>query len=249
MTSDARKAWAGNAAAGGLLAVLYGGDVAESLRIQSAEVAAVSSAPLLPYAVGVLVLLACGAGVAGVGLVRKRGPSWRGYRLIPILAVLALFVDLFVLHGDADRVPSDEKLEAQLEALAESATNGSGAQRVLDDARVLQGLASELGRPGYLVRGKPVEGFRVEIQTGCAGPRPPPTDAPVGTLLYCVEAGGQQAWLSAQALPAESVFGAAAPFTRAGGLVTARVTAVSPRSTQEPESGDPSAPEVTTQGN
>lgn len=249
MTPDARKAWAGNAAAGSLLAVLYGGDVAEHLRIQSAEVYAVAAAPLFPFAVGVLALLSCGVGVAGFGLARRHGSSWRGYRLLPILAVLALFLDLFVLHGDADRMPSDEKLQAQLQALAEAATHGSREQKVMEDARGLQALLGELGRPGYLVRGKPVEGFRIEVQTGCAGPRPPPPDAPVGTLLYCVEVGGQQAWISAQALPAEAVSGAAAAFTRQGGLVTARVTPPPPSPSVEPDPGEPLRQEDAAKGN
>ncbi|MEN9799153.1 MAG: hypothetical protein RL653_2849 [Pseudomonadota bacterium] len=249
MTPDARKAWAGNAAAGGLLALLYGGDVVEHVRIQAAEVYAVAAPPVLPFAVGVLGLLACGAGAAVFGLARRLGPSWRGYRLLPILAVLALFLDLFVLHGDADRMPSDEKLHAQLQALAEAATHGSGEQRVLEDARELQALLGELGRPAYLVRGEPVQGFRLEIQTGCSGPRPPPAGSAVGTLLYCVEVGGQQAWISAQALPVESVSGAAAAFTRQGGLITARVTPAPPRPAREPESGEPLGPEGAAQGN
>jgi hypothetical protein len=249
MTPDGRKAWVGNVAAGGLLAVLYGGDVAEHLRIQSAEVYAVSTPPVFPFAAVVLALLGCGVGGAAFGLARRQPPSWRGYRLLPILAVLALFVDLFVLHGDADRMPSDEKLQAQLQVLAEAATHGSGEKRVMDDVRALQALLGELGRPGYLVRGQPVEGFRVEVQTGCSGPRAPPADSPVGTLLYCVELGGQQAWISAQALPAESVSGAAAAFTRQGGLITARVTPAPPRPAKDPESGEPLEQEGAAQGN
>jgi len=241
MSPEAKQAWAGGMLSGGLLAWLYGGDVAEHLQAQGAELYAALTPPDVVFASVVLGFLGACVGAAGWGLWKRQGPAWKGYRLLPILALLALFLDLFVVHGEAQRLPSDVRLSAVLESFAAEATQKSSHDLVVADAKVLEQLALGLGPPGYLVRGKPLEAFRVEVREGCDGPAAPAPGTAAGTLVYCVARDRTQAWVTASALAAERRSGAPEPFTLRGTLVSALATAAPRPPKTDPESGLPLA--------
>jgi hypothetical protein len=242
MSTETRQAWAAGCVSAGLMAWLYGGDLAEHLQAQGAEVYAAVYPPDVVFASAMLGALGLCVGVAGVGLWRRRGPAWKGYRLLPILAVLALFLDLFVVHGEAQRLPSDVRLAAVMEAFAAEVTQTSTHEAVVADPQVLEQVARGLGPPGYLVRGRPLEAFRVEVREGCDGPATPAPGTAAGTLVYCVARDRAQAWVSAAALAAERRSGSPEPFTSRGTLVSAVATALPRPPKTDPESGLPVQP-------
>ncbi|MBM4380267.1 MAG: hypothetical protein FJ086_13380 [Deltaproteobacteria bacterium] len=242
MSPEAKRAWWGGGLSAALLAWLYGGDLSEHLQAQGAEVYAAVAPPDVVFAGVVLAALAVCLGAAGWGLWKRQGPAWKGYRLLPILAVLALFMDLFMVHGEAQRLPSHERLSAALDAFAAEVTLKSTPEAVLADPQGLEQLARGLGPPGYLVRGKPLEAFRVEVKTGCEGPAAPAPGTPAGTLVYCVAQDRMQAWVTASALAAGRRAGSPEPFTQGGTLVSA-VASTPPRPPKtDPETGLPLVP-------
>ena len=95
-----------------LLGWLYGGDALDALRAQTAEVSAYLEPPNLGFAV--VALLGTGLGVAAtlLGAIQKRPPAWRGFRLMPIVTVVVLFLDLFVLSASRSPLSSADRTAA-----------------------------------------------------------------------------------------------------------------------------------------
>jgi hypothetical protein len=215
MKGPSRKTLVANGAAALLLGWLYGGDLADAVRARGAETAAFSEPPplLLP---AVVLAVAAGALGAGVwGLLRLRGDGYKGYRLLPLTLVGALFVDLVSAEH---RVPlgSWDMASLALQHFTGLAQARATAGEVPTDPRVLSPLLDELGVPPYLVRGQPVPAYTLQVRENCEGPvRTAPGLLP-GTLLYCVAPHRQGAWITLVGLPAERRFGPAEVLSVAG---------------------------------
>jgi hypothetical protein len=210
-----RKTLLGNVLALGAILWIYGGDLMDALRARTAEVAAFSALPS-PVRPGlVLALTALATGVALWGLARGREEGFKGYRLLPILLVGALFVDLVAAEN---RVPLDstDLASGALMRFHQDAQGLTSQTAVPDDPRVLQPLLENLGRPPYLVRGEPLEAYALQVRKDCEGPvRDAPGVRP-GTLLYCVAPERKGAWVTLVGLPAGERFGAPAMLSARG---------------------------------
>ncbi len=220
-----------------LLGWLYGGDALDAMRARSAEVAAYFEPPNLGFAIAALLATAVGVSATVLGLIQKRPPVWRGYRLMPIATVIVLFVDLFLLSAAKSPLSSSDRTSLTVQGLAEAATRAASPNAVPSNARDLQAMADPFGPPAYLVKGQPVKAWSVSVRQGCSGPVTEVKGDPVGTLFYCVSVDGKQAWISAVSLPVGTFFGPPQLFTRAGEGV---VGAVSVKPLEDPS--DPTDP-------
>jgi hypothetical protein len=164
--------------------------------------------------VAALALAALG-GVA-VGLWRGRGRDFKGYRLLPIVTVVALFVDVFAFSADAWPPPAWERGAWALGTVGRKAQALASQRGALPTAEELRPLIAELGPPPYRVRGAPLGAFSLQPRERCDGPALEPAGAQAGTLLYCVAADGRKGWLSLVGLPAEVVHGAPAVVSTQG---------------------------------
>jgi hypothetical protein len=234
MSGPSRKTLLANGAALVLLAWLYGGDLADALRARSAETAAFSQVPplLLPGAVLAVAAGALGGGVWG--LLRRRGEDYKGYRLLPLTLVGALFVDLV---GAERRVPlgSWDMASLALQHFTNQAQAQATGGNVPADPRVLSGLLNDLGVPPYLVRGEPVPAYTLQVRENCEGPVRSAAGLMPGTLLYCVAPQRQGAWVTLVGLPAERRFGAPEVLSQGG---ETRFLLVQPVKQDEPETPD-----------
>lgn len=217
-----------------VLGWLYGGDALDSLRSQSAEVSAYLEPPNLVFAMGALLATGVGLGATVLGVVQKREKTWRGYRLMPIVAVVVLFVDLFLFSATRSPLSSSDRTALTVQSLAEAASTASSTTALPKGPRELQTLAEQFGAPPYLVNGVPAKAWSVVMRQGCTGPVTDASGAAVGTLFYCLSADGMRAWISAVTLPEGTYFGAPQLFTRRGEVVAAVANA---RPEEEPELG------------
>jgi hypothetical protein len=207
MTLPSRKILLANGLCLLFLAWLYGGDVSDALQARTAEVSAFSELPSLVRPSIVLVLTGLAAGVVVWGLLRRRGEDFKGYRLLPILLVGALFVDLvFAEH----RVPlsSLDVATISLKAFQDLAQQQATVHAVPAEAAVLSPMLEKLGRPPYLVHGQPVDQYTLQVRQNCDGPVQSAPGLQPGTLIYCVAPGRKGAWITLVGLPAERRFGA-----------------------------------------
>jgi hypothetical protein len=207
MTSPSRKLLLANAGCLLLLAWLYGGDVRDALLARSEEVAAFTVLPSLVRPAAVLVIGALALGATVWGLLRHRGEDYKGYRLLPIVLVGALFVDLVFAER---RVPlgSLELASMSLRSFQSQAQELATADAVPADPAVLNPLLEKLGRPPYLVRGQPLSQYTLLVRQDCEGPARSAPGLQPGTLIYCVAPGRKGAWITLVGLPAERRFGA-----------------------------------------
>jgi hypothetical protein len=207
-TLPTRRLWV-NALITGALGWLYGGDVGFWFRARGAEVAAASTLPSVGFAAVALAGVLGAAGVSAWGVWTKKDNAFKGYRLVPVVALVALFLDLFVLGGGRSPFPSHVQVRSALQSLADSLAEAPPES--VTDAQ-LQAWADLLGRPPYLVRGEPVPRYTVRKVFPCEGPvtTVAPGDAP-GTVLACLQAGGGV--LTVVGLPAGTRFGASAVIT------------------------------------
>jgi hypothetical protein len=215
MKLPSRKTLLGNLLALGAILWIYGGDLADALRARTAEVSAFTALPSLVRPAVVLGLTALATGVAAWGLARGREEGFKGYRMLPILLVGALFIDLVAAES---RVPLDSTDLASnaLVRFHQQAQELTSRTAVPDDPRVLQPLLEDLGRPPYLVRGAPLEAYALQVRQDCEGPvRDAPGVRP-GTLLYCVAPERKGAWVTLVGLPAGERFGAPAILSARG---------------------------------
>ncbi|HYO57217.1 hypothetical protein [Archangium sp.] len=188
------------------LAWLYGGELLDALRARSAEVSAFLAPPPVVWPA---VVLAATVGVLGVvlwGVVRGQGEGFKGYRLLPILLVSALFFDLVLAENQAPLRPEDVATLA-LRQFQDKAQALSDGRTVPADPEVLQSLLAELGPPPYLIRGARAGAWSLQVRQACQGPVREAPGLAVGTLIYCVAPGRERAWVSLIGLPEGERFG------------------------------------------
>jgi hypothetical protein len=207
MTLPSRKLLLANAGCLLLLAWLYGGDVRDALQARSAEVAAFTELPPLVRPAVVLVISALALGAVLWGLLRRQGDDYKGYRLLPLVLVGALFVDMVFAER---RVPlgSLELASLSLQAFQSQVQQLATEDAVPAEPAVLSPLLEKLGRPPYLVRGEPLGRYTLQLRQDCEGPVRSAPGLQPGTLIYCVAPGRKGAWITLVGLPAERRFGA-----------------------------------------
>jgi hypothetical protein len=237
MTLPSRKTLLTNVLCLGALGWIYGGDLVDALGARTAEVAAFAALPSPVRPAGVLGLATVGLAVFLVGLVRGLPEGYKGYRLLPILLVGALFVDLVLAEG---RTPLDsqELSSVTLQRFQAEAQKLSTEAAVPSEEGVLQPLVDALGAPPYLERGVPVRAYALQVRRECEGPVRDAPGARPGMLLYCVAKDGKQAWVTLVGLPAGVRMGAPAVLSREDGPRVALVRAL------PPEENDVSPPGV-----
>jgi len=233
MKLPSRKTLLGNALSLIAIAWIYGGDLYDAVRARSADVSAFVALPSLERPALVLVVAALAALVGVVGLFQGKEEGFKGYRLLPIVLVGALFVDL-VLSESRTPLTSTDMASMALKRFHQLAQERTSALEVPDDPRLLQPMLEELGRPPYLVRGEPLQAYALQVRKDCDGPvREAPGVRP-GTLIYCVAPERLGAWITVVGLPAEERFGAPAIVSVAG---EARFLLVRPIPPEESEPG------------
>lgn len=207
MTLPSRKTLLGNLLSLAALAWIYGGDLADAVRARSADVSALVElpSPVRPAVVLCLAALALGVVIVG-GLARGRADDFKGYRLLPILLVGALFFDLMLAES---RIPieSTDAASMALQRFQKLAQEQSTLDAVVEDPRVLQSFLEQLGRPPYLVRGEQLPGYTLQVRKDCEGPVQEAPGVRPGTLLYCVAPERKGAWVTLVGLSAETRFG------------------------------------------
>jgi len=206
MTLPSRKILLANGGCLLLLAWLYGGDVSDALQARSAEVSAFTELPPLVRPSVVLVLGALALGGALWGLLKRRGDDYKGYRLLPIVLVGALFVDL-VFAERRTPLGSLELASLSLRSFQEQAQELATPDAVPADPAVLSSLLEKLGRPPYLVRGQPLGQYTLQVRQDCTGPVGTAPGLQPGTFIYCVAPGRKGAWITLVGLPAGRRFG------------------------------------------
>ncbi|RKH17219.1 hypothetical protein D7X74_13175 [Corallococcus sp. CA047B] len=247
MTGPKRGTLVANVLCLGALGWLYGGELADALRIRTAEVSAVTSSPSVGRAGTVLGLTAVGLVVLGVGLLRKQPEGFKGYRLLPILLVGALFLDLVLSEG---RSPLDAEAQAAvaLRNFHEAAQKQATPEAVPVEARVLQPIVDALGTPPYRLRGVQVPSYALQVRRNCEGPARDASGTRPGTLLYCVASDGKQAWVTLVGLPAGVRFGAPGLFSTRGEPRFSVVRARSPEENDAEPAIELELPEVDSDG-
>lgn len=231
MKRPSTKTLLANAACLLTLGWLYGGDLRDALRARGAEVSAFLTPPRLVWP---SVVLAATVGVLGIvlwGLARGREEGFKGYRLLPILLVSALFFDLVLAESQVP-LHSDELSMVALRQLQEKAGALSQGETVPSRPEELQPLLADLGQPPYLVRGVRVTAWSVQVRQECEGPVQEAPGLAVGTFIYCVAPGRESAWVTLVALPAGERFGLPSVFSVDG---QPYVAVVRPTPPEEPE--------------
>ncbi len=222
---------------------LYGADALDAMRAQSAEVSAYLQPPNLVFALGALLAAGVGVGATVLGVVQKRDRAWRGFRLLPIVTVVVLFVDVFFFAAARSPLDSSDRTALTVHTFAEQASQLSSLTAVSTSPPQLQQLADKLGPPPYLVRGEPAKAWAVVVRQGCTGPVTQMSGEPLGTLFYCVAAEAKGAWVTAATLPVGVYFGAPQLFAKGGepivGAVVVRVPDEPEEAPDEPGLVDP----------
>ncbi|RKG64347.1 hypothetical protein D7V80_27310 [Corallococcus sp. CA054B] len=238
MSGPSRKTLLTNVLCLGALGWIYGGDLSDALSARTAEVSALLTPPSAVRASVVLGLAGVGLAVFVAGLLRKKPEDFKGYRLLPILLVLALFLDLVLAEG---RTPLDppEMAAVALQRFQNEAQKLATVESVPSRAQVLQPLVDALGAPPYLERGTSVPAYTLQVRTDCEGPARGAPGTRAGTLLYCVARDGKQAWVTLVGLPAEVRFGAPAVLSHRGEPRVAVVRAQLPAEPEEENEGIP----------
>jgi hypothetical protein len=206
MTLPSRKILLANGGSLLLLAWLYGGDVSDTLRARTAEVSAFTELPPLIRPSVVLVLGVLALGGMLWGLLQRRGDDFKGYRLLPIVLVGALFVDL-VFAERRTPLGSLDLASLSLRSFQEQAMQLSTPDAVPADPAVLSPLLEKLGRPPYLVKGQPVSQYTLQVRQDCTGPVGEAPGLQPGTFIYCVAPGRKGAWITLVGLPGGQRFG------------------------------------------
>ncbi|HEX8700287.1 MAG TPA: hypothetical protein VF815_15680 [Myxococcaceae bacterium] len=189
-----------------LVAWLYGGDLSDALQAREAEVSAFTSLPPLIPPIIVLTLGTLALGVVVWGLLRRRGDDFKGYRLLPIVLVAGLFMDL-VFAERRSPLDSTDLASMSLQRFHGLAQELATADAVPAEPAVLHRLLEDLGRPPYLVRGKPADEYTLQVRQDCEGPVRSASGLQPGTFIYCVAPERKGAWITLVGLPAEERFG------------------------------------------
>jgi hypothetical protein len=228
-----------NAACLLVLLWLYGGDLLDGVRAQSADVSAFLTPPRVTWPVVVLVITLGVLGVVLWGLLRERPEGFKGYRLLPIVLVCALFVDLVLMESQVPLGAEDVALMSlsQFEQRAQSLVNGP---TVPSNPAVLRPVLEQMGQPPYLVRGARAEAWSLQVRENCDGPVREAPGLEVGTFIYCVTPDRKLAWVTLVGLPVGERFGRPAVITEDGEPHVAIVQPVLPE--QETAEGTPQGP-------
>jgi len=215
MKLPSTKTVVANAACLGVLLWLYGGDLLDGLRARNAEVSAFMTPPRVTWPAVVLVALVVVLGVVLWGLVRERPDNFKGYRLLPILLVCALFIDLALLENQVPLSPEDVAIMSvgQFEQRAQALVKGT---TVPSDPAVLRSVVEQMGQPPYLVRGTRAPAWSLQVRENCEGPVAEAPGLEVGTFIYCMAPDRKVAWVSLVGLPAGERFGHPAVLSRDG---------------------------------
>lgn len=225
------------------LLFLYVGDLVDYLRAQRAEVSAFGKPPNVLFAAlvlaavtGVLVLLT-------LKLMQGVEAKNRVFRLLPIVAVVSIFIDLFVLSVDDTLINPADQMSLALQLFGKTASERGTASQVPSTDRDLADIVKEFGAPPYLLRGQPAPAFTIQRRENCEGPVGEAPGAQVGTFLYCVAADKRTAWVTLVALPYEERFGVAKVLSRDGRPMVAIVTPLVPEELDLSEGeADPDVP-------
>lgn len=208
MQEPRRPAFPWGLAAGNLFALALGLAVAaENLwKWREGSRAEVSGLVALPSGAGYGALTLAVAGAAGAALfalARRRPPGHRAYRLLPIAAAIAVFAHAFVLPQVEPAFPSNQIALTQM-AMARDFL--SAGQSLPAEPGPVEEAFQDM-RPPYLVRGAPLARWTVLSRRDCAGPwLELPAGVRAGTILYCLSAKGDEAWMTAVGL-GEGQFG------------------------------------------
>lgn len=218
---------------------IYGGDLLDAFRARSAEVSAFLAPPPVVWPAVVLVAMGGVLSVVLWGVGRGRGEDFKGYRLLPILLVTALFFDLVLLEDQVPLRPEDvaSMSLSHFQERAQALVNG---RIVPSDPAVLRPLVEELGQPPYLVRGTRAQAWSLQVRQECQGPVKEAPGLEAGTLIYCVAPGRETAWVTLIGLPAGTRFGPPSVLSVEG---EPHVVVVQPILPEEGEAGAP-APEA-----
>jgi hypothetical protein len=215
-----------------LLAWLYGGDLLDAVRAQSNELGALAQLPSVPFAAIMLALALVGGALTVRGVLQRRGGDWRGYRVMPIVAVVGLFVDLFLISANKTPFSSAARAAAAVETFEQKANALATSSAVSSDSATLEKALEDLGDAPWLLNGRPLGRWTLKVVGDCAGPKLDRGDAAPGTMVYCVSVDRTQAWITAVGLPAGERFGSAQMVTSGGqplvGLVQLRTLPQSP---------------------
>lgn len=218
----------------------YGADLIDGLRFPSAELAAFVKPPSVLFA-GVVVLATLGAAAAALnGHLKKLGGLYRGHRLLPIVLVVVAFVDLFVVSSTRSPLSATDQAVMAVHEFARRANGIATTKKVSNDEAALRELLKDLGTPPYWIRGEKVAEYKLELRPTCTGPAKDRLSSAPGTLLYCTNAEGTEAWVSLVGLPTGTRFGEPTVVSRGELLIAGEVKAgwVEP-----PEDGPAPAPE------
>jgi hypothetical protein len=179
------------------LAWLYGGDLVRAAQLTQAPFAAMTQAPSVPLAV-------VGAAVALLGLaaffVARARVAFFG------LGAGLLLFDFGVLSSGRPPRSVDELVAGVVSVVADEAREQAEGAGVPREAAQLGRVLNELGAPPFFANGVQLQSWALEVKLGCAGPLAEVSGRRPGTLLYCVSADGQQAWVTAVTL--DGAFGA-----------------------------------------
>lgn len=229
---------------------LYGGDLWDALRARGAEVSAFLAPPPLVWPIVVLAATAAVLGVVLWGLSREQPEGFKGYRVMPILLVCALFVDLVLAESRVPLRPVDVATMS-LGRFQEAAQALSTRSAVPTDPAVLRPLLDDMGQPPYLVKGVRAPAWSLQVREGCQGPVKEAPGLSVGTFIYCVSPQRDTAWVTLVALPVGERFGLPAILSEGGEPHVAVVQPALPEGDAEaapPEAAPGGAPEATDAG-
>ncbi|QRN99800.1 hypothetical protein JRI60_12605 [Archangium violaceum] len=218
-----------------VLAWLYGGDLSDALRARSAEVSAFLALPPLVWPAVVLAVTTGALGVVVWGVLRGRGEDFKGYRLLPIVLVGALFLDLVLVESQVP-LRSEDVAVLSLRHLQEQAQALSNGRTVPSNPEVLRRLVADMGQPPYLVRGARAPSWSLQVRSNCQGPVREAPGLTVGTFIYCVAPGDAHAWITLVGLPAGERFGLPAVVSEDG---EPHVGIVQPTPPEEGEESEP----------
>jgi hypothetical protein len=154
----------------------------------------------------VLVLVGLALGAVLWGLLKRRGDDYKGYRLLPIILVGALFVDL-VFAERRTPLGSTDLATLSLRSFQEQAQGLATPDTVPAEPAVLSPLLEKLGRPPYLIKGQPVSQYTLQVRQDCTGPVGKAPGLQAGTFIYCVAPGRKGAWITLVGLPVGQRFG------------------------------------------
>jgi hypothetical protein len=204
---------------------LYGADLIDALRLPGAELAAFVKPPSLLFAAAVVLATLVASGAALNGHLKKLGGLYRGHRLLPIVVVVVLFVDLFVVSSTRTPLSATDQAVLAVHEFARRANALATTKKVSTDEAALRELLKDLGAPPYWVRGRKVSEYTLELRPTCEGPAKDRLSSPPGTLLYCANAEGTEAWVSLVGLPTGTRFGEPTVVARGELLIAGEVKA------------------------